>query len=171
MAARLTPPLSEALDRPDPEALSDEIVYDAWRYSERPLSLLLRVFHLRDVCTAKPLFRTVCQVDVVSESAGYERCGPYLHLFSRSSTESTSATLAVGLEEPQEELTRSQLHSFKKQMISQRQQAAHNATQDHIRLRTEPCLDLQGQAGRRTWRRGILPERAHQSLQPDQATD
>src|SRR5829696_4524859 len=87
--ARLTPSLSEALDRPDPEALSDENVHDAWRYSERPLSLLLRVFHLRDVCAAQPLFRTVCQVDVVSESSGYERCGPYLHLFSRSSTEST----------------------------------------------------------------------------------
>jgi len=35
-------------------------------------------------------------------------------------------------------------------MISQRQQAAHNATQDHIRLRTEPFLNLQRQAGRNT---------------------
>jgi hypothetical protein len=33
------------------------------------------------------------------------------------------------------------VETFKKQMISQRQQAAHNATQDHIRLRTEPFLE------------------------------
>jgi hypothetical protein len=32
----------------------------------------------------------------------------------------------------------------------ERQQAAHNATQDHIRLRTEPFLNLQRQAGRNT---------------------
>jgi hypothetical protein len=101
---------SEALDRPDPEALSDEIAYDAWRYSERPLSLLLRVFHPRDVCAAKPLFCTVCQVAVVSESGGYERCGPYLHLHSRSTTESTPRSCpAVRLEEPQDGLDRSQL--------------------------------------------------------------
>src|SRR5215208_3754317 len=45
---------------------------------------------------------------------------------------------------------RSQLHCFKRQMISQRQQAAHNATQDHIRLWTEPYLDSQRQDDERT---------------------
>jgi hypothetical protein len=61
-------------------------------------------------------------------------------------TESTPRSCsAVLLKEPQEELTRSQLHSFKLQMISQRQQAAHNATRDYVRLRTEPFLDFQRQ--------------------------
>ena len=107
------------------------------------------------------------RVDVVSESSGHERCGLYLHLLSRSATESTPRSCpAVGLEEPQEGLDRSQLHNFEKQMISQRLPAAHNATQDHIRLRTEPFLDLQQQAGRRTWRRGILPRACSPTTAP-----
>jgi hypothetical protein len=85
-----------------------------------------------------------------------------------SCTESTPRSCpAVFLDEPQEGLDRSQLHSFKKQVISQGQQAAHNATQDHIRLQIEPFLDSQRQTGRRTWRRGILFERAHQVLHPE----
>src|SRR5918995_3514551 len=53
-----------------------------------------------------------CRVDVVSESCGHERCGSYFHLLSRGSTESTPRSCpAVGLEEPQEGLTGSQLHT------------------------------------------------------------